>query len=241
VGPTDAIVPSAAPYWTGDGITLWLGDCREITAWLAADVLVTDPPYGIGWERGSVDYAWRGPIGLRGPMAIAGDADTSTRDAALALWGDRVGAVFAGLRAPPPAGSKHVLIYEKPGDAGVTNSLAGFRRDVEAIHLLGPWPRTNGGRSSILRTGSRQIGGQMGPSGRYGHPHAKPVDVMETLIMACPPGVIADPFAGAGSTLIAARNQGRCAIGIEIEERYAEAAARRLSQRSLFSEPERIT
>lgn len=176
-----------------------------------------------------MDYAWRRTAGPR-PKAIAGDGDTVARDAVLALWGERAAAVFGDLRAPMPAGSKQVLIYEKPGDAGTTNSLAGFRRDAEAVHLLGAWPRTYGGRSSILRTGARQVGGQLGPGGRYGHPHAKPVDVMEVLIAACPAGIIADPFAGAGSTLIAARNQGRQAIGVEIEERYAERAARRLDQ-----------
>lgn len=219
-----------APYWTGDGIELYLGDCREIDVWLTADVLVTDPPYGRGWKQGR---ARRGRYADDSHAGIAGDKDTTVRDEILAMWGDRPAIAFGDPMLPPPAETKQVCGYRKAVDAGTKGAFGGFRRDLEVIYLIGPWPAGLNGRTSILASAAPIQGGSHGLTGRYGHPHAKPVDVMETLIAACPPGVIADPFAGSGSTLVAARNLGRKAIGVELDERYAERAARRLAQAPL--------
>jgi DNA methylase len=223
-----------APYYSDDLVTLHLGDCREVTEWLAADVLVTDPPYGRGWRQGGDLRSSRGrPSVSRAHGGIAGDRDTSVRDAALLLWGDRCAVVFGDLMLPPPPGTRQVLAYRKARDAGSRGATGGFRRDVEAVYLIGSWPSGIGGRSSLIATSEPIQGGQYGVSARAGHPHAKPLDVMQELIGFCPPGVIADPFAGSGSTLLAARNLGRRAVGAELEEAYAEKAARRLSQMTL--------
>ena len=219
------------PYYADDLVTLYLGDCREITEWLAADVLVTDPPYGIGWKRHGGGKATNGR-GTDRHEGIEGDTDTRLRDNTLAAWGSRPSAVFGSFYAPPPADVRHVAVYLKPRNAGVLGSTTGLRRDVEPIYLTGPWPPRPAARSSVFTTASI-AGNPSSPQGRYGHPHAKPVDLMEALIAECPPGVIADPFAGSGSTLVAARNLGRRAIGVELDERYCETIAARLSQGAL--------
>lgn len=226
------------PYFTDGQVSLYVGDCLEVTEWLEADVLVTDPPYGRGWRqgRGMPSHGRRERTRSKGHDGIAGDDSTGTRDAVLALWGDRPAVVFGDLMLPPPGGTRQVLVYRKAPDAGSRGATGGYRRDAEAVYLLGPWPSGIGGRSSVLGTSAPIQGSDHGLAARYGHPHAKPTDVMEILIAACPPGVIADPFAGGGSTLVAARNLGRRVIGVEIDEQYAEKAARRLSQATLFGE-----
>lgn len=123
------------------------------------------------------------------------------------------------------------MVYRKASNAGARGAMGGFRRDAEAIYLVGPWSSGLGGRSSVLTSAAGTHAASL--SRRYGHPHAKPVDVLEALMSASPLGSVADPFAGSGSTLVAARNLGREAIGVEVAEEYAERAAQRLSQQVL--------
>src|SRR5690554_3042666 len=218
------------PYYEDELVTLYHGDCREITEWLEADVLVTDPPYGRNWRQGRLKSAHQAVDSHSG---LPGDLDPTSRHRVLDLWGQRPAVVFGDLMLAPPRGAKLVGVYQKPPNAGTRGAVGGFRRDAEAIYLIGPWPIGLGGRSSVIATATSSQGNPHSPQGKYHHPHTKPLDVMEQLITACPPGVIADPFAGSGSTLVAARNLGRHAIGVEIEERYCEIAARRLAQQPL--------
>lgn len=205
-------------YYEDDFVTLYHGDClAEHDEWTNADVLVTDPPYGIGWKIGN--HPKRGSVAHSG---IQNDADTAARDAVLATFGDRPGIVF-GAWAQPVADAKQTLVWRKPADSGVIGSTTGYRRDVALIFLTGKHPKRSASRSSVFTTNAGM--------GSYlnGHPHAKPVALMEALI-EWTSGVIADPFSGSGSTLVAAKALGRRAIGVELEEKYCDLIAKRLAQ-----------
>ena len=217
------------PYYSDDAVTIYHGDCREVLEWLTADVVVTDPPYGRRWRQGFI----RGHARNANSAGIAGDDDTTVRDQALALWGDRRAIVFGDLMLTPPTGTKLTCVYHKADKgAGMRGATGGVRRDCEAIYLIGPWPTGLGGRSALFAT-SRRLSSAVGVvSLNGGHPHTKPDDVMGQLVQLTD-GIIADPFAGSGSTLVAAKAHGRKAIGIEISERYCEIAARRMGQEVL--------
>lgn len=210
------------PYYDDGQCVIYHGDCREVTAWLDGDVLVTDPPYGIGWRRGG------NPARLSRPHAgIANDEDTSARDEALTMWGQLPALVFGSFYAPAPDGVRQVLVWHKGDTQGVVGSTTGFRRDAEPIYLCGGWPVVNVKWSSVVRSSRGSWNDELGATG---HPHTKPIDLMRLLVDRCPPGVIADPFMGSGSTIRAAMDLGRRAIGVELDERYCEVAAKRLAQ-----------
>lgn len=223
----------STPYYQDEAVTLWHGDCREVAAWLDADVLVMDPPYGTqfsvenpkgGYGRrqnaaGNSRYAsTRKNIGVEG-FTIANDGTTETRDEALTMWQARGPAlVFGSPRQPdPPILVADRLVWDKkrPGMNG-----GPWRYRHESIYVTAGFVRSSDAAVSIIEAWPDQTD----------HIHAKPLALMLRLVAAAPPGVIADPFAGSGSTLAAAKQLGRRAIGVELDERYCEIAARRLGQ-----------
>lgn len=209
------------PYYRDESVELWHGDCLEIDAWLQADVLVTDPPYGMAYESNFNRDRRNAKVG----RGVAGDGTTESRDAALSMWGDRPGLVFGTWRIARPPAVRQVLIWHKSNAVGMGDLSLPWGPNHEDIYVLGAG--FVGKRGSSVIPHPLQMSGD---ADRPDHPTPKPVGLMEALIEKCPRGVVADPFAGSGSTLIAARNLGRRAIGVEIDERYCEIAAKRLAQ-----------
>lgn len=216
------------PYYhdADNGITIYHGDCREILLTLDLSevaAMVTDPPYGTQLLAGG--------YGRQQRHTIANDCDTSARDEVLSQWGGPA-LVFGSPRMPEPPGQwDHRLVWDKcePGMNG-----GPWRYTHECIFVRGEgWVRLGGSSFSILRYPTRN-----GAVGRGVHPHRKPVPLMIALVAAAPAGAIVDPFMGAGSTLRAAKDLGRPAIGIELEERYCEAAVESIAQEVMRPEPE---
>jgi DNA modification methylase len=207
------------PYYADDAVTIYHGDCREITEWLAADVLVTDPPYGIDYQSGHFGTL---------PRSIACDTDTTVRDGALAAWGDRPALAFGTWRRPRPEATRMLLVWDSKGALGMGALDLPWKPAHQEIYVLGSGFHGHRG-TDVLRYAPVQA---MAANGRV-HPHEKPVELMRDLIGKCPPGVIADPFMGSGTTLRAAKDLGRKAIGVEVDERYCEIAARRMAQEVL--------
>lgn len=170
------------PYFEDDLVTLFHGDCLEVDPWLTADVLVTDPPYGIAYSSGGMSNA-RVPISEQ----INNDKTIEVRDSVLELWGDRSAIVFGSWRMPRPKNTRHRLIWYKQ------NALPGMRATPwygaeEEIYILGT-DFVGKPEQNVLVTTLRQDGAA-GEVAKIGHPTPKPISLMERLIDKSPPGVM---------------------------------------------------
>lgn len=215
------------PYYTDDLVTLYHGDCREIPEWLAADVLLVDPPYGISYNSGRI----------RDTLAasIQSDEDTAVRDDVLRAWGERPALVFGTWRIPRPSGTQARLVWDTKGANGMGDLSIPWKPSDQEIYVLNHTAEHGfrGRRSSnVLVCPPVQSTAR---NGRL-HPHEKPVALLTSLIEKCPPGVLADPCAGSGSLGVAAKTMGRRAVLVESDARYLPVIVDRLRQEALMFE-----
>lgn len=208
-------------YYHDDHVTLYHGDCHSDTGYMqlrSADVLVTDPPYG---------YSYASNRKAERDQVIHGDQDTRSRDAVLKAWGDKPAIVFGHWKNHRPYGIRTILVWDKGESTGMGDLTLPWKGNWEEIYILGQGFTGHRGGSVLRYTVPNAVA-----HGRN-HQNEKPVGLMRDLIQKCPPGVIIDPFAGSGTTLRAAKDLGRRAVGFEIEERYCRIAAERLGQEAL--------
>ena len=199
------------PYYADESVTLYHGDCREVLPTLeSVDLLLTDPPYGIAsvWTGGR-SHGWgnaRSDSGVRNGWDAAAP-DKALLDLMLSKATDAV--IWGGNYFPLPV-SRGWLIWNKP-ERNFTLAeaeLAWTSRDM--VIRVADLPRSEVGRQ---------------------HPTQKPLSLMRWCLGFFPKAeTVIDPFAGSGTTLRAAKDLGRSAIGIEAHEPYCEIAARRLDQ-----------
>jgi site-specific DNA-methyltransferase (adenine-specific) len=215
----------AGLYYSEPGIELWHGDCREVLPTLAAgspDALVTDPPFGIGWSRASWSDAPADYPDLIGWLVA--EANRLVTD----------GFCFV-FQAMPNVGRFHEWFPEGWRIFAACKNFAQIR-PTGVWHSWDPvvfWRNgPNSAPNSALVNRDYCVGNVAGVFGDgINHPCPKPLDTMRHIVNVAAPvgGLVIDPFFGSGSTLLAAKLLGRRAWGCEIEERYCEIAARRLT------------
>jgi hypothetical protein len=198
-------------YYQDDAVTLYHGDCREILPTLEFCAVVSDPPYGVLADGGSA--ATRRSGGNKDSGVMGWDVaparallDVLTAKPAM-LWGG------CHLDLPPTFG---YLVWDKQIDGLNFGEVEYCWTNMRFA------PRVFRYRA-------------VGVDGGKVHPTQKPEALMQWCLGFLPKSVvvIVDPFMGSGTTLVAAKRWGRKAVGIELEERYCEIAAKRLSQGAL--------
>ena len=214
------------PYYDdGNGIVIYHGDCREILPHLEpVDLVLTDPPYGVGLGSRKNNNRER--------IAYTQTADNDeTIDGVLAVI---EAALVIAKRVVLTPGVKNLLRYPPPTHIGSFY--------YPAASGCNPWGFSCW--QPILFYGKDPYGGKGSkpdsysstePAEQNGHPCPKPLGQWAWLMArtSLEDETILDPFMGSGTTLRAAKDLGRKAIGIEIEEKYCEIAAKRLAQEVL--------
>lgn len=244
---------SGEPFYDEDGITIYHADFRDVEVPGVADCIVTDPPYGqtsLYWDRWVSEWPTTVRPSLRfgASMWCFGSLRmfmehapefAGWRFAQDLVWekhngsnfhADRFRRVHEQVAQFYPNGTPWGDVYNvTPTTPDATRWTV--RRKERPPHTGdiadSTYTSSDGGprlQRSVIRVRSMH--------GRAQHPTQKPVGIVAPLIEAsCPPdGTVYDPFAGSGTTGVAAREVGRRAVLVEIQERYCEIAAKRLSQ-----------
>ena len=215
------------PYYDRGGIAIYNADCRQVLPFLGRfDLLLTDPPYGIDVGNDSRFFVILGRTCGTFPLLAKSDWDKepparwfldavqeSVKTAI--LWGGN----YYGLPASPCW-----LVWDKDNGRNTFADceLAWTNMKTAVRKFKWRWQgmlQEKGGKGKEFRT----------------HPTQKPLPLMRWCLSLVPDAkTVLDPFMGSGTTLVAAKLEGRRAVGIEINERYCESAAKRLEQGVLF-------
>lgn len=232
------------PYYEDDAVTIYHGDCQELLPSLKADLAFTSPPYNLGKQSG--DFANMRDGYLSHDDNLAEEEYVAWQKEVLSLLWKAVapsGAIFynhkplirGGLALLPirlmPAEVflRQVIVWDRR--VGMNWSPGHFCPQHEWVMLLAhpDFSLASRGHSAAGDVWSLPID----QNREDAHPCAFPTTLPTTAISATDAGTILDPFMGSGTTLRAAKDLGRKAIGIEIEERYCEIAAKRCAQEVL--------
>lgn len=246
----------AEPYFSDGTVTLYHGRMEEVmqdfgeAEW--ADACITDPPYGetaLAWDRWPENWPlivhWHTySLWCFGSMRMFTSRWEQFRGWKLAqdvVWEKHNGSGFAADRFKRV---HELALHFYHGDWKQV-CHAPVRVAAQGGHQGGPTVRKSAAHTGAIQAkqwtddGTRLARSVIKArlTNRAIHPTEKPQAILDPLIRYSVPvgGLVLDPFAGSGSTLLTARSLGRRAIGIEANEAYCEAAARRLSEPDLFA------
>jgi site-specific DNA-methyltransferase (adenine-specific) len=237
-------------YYQDESVTLHLGDSREIAPTLTADAVIVDPPYGdtpLAWDTWPDGWVQALPdvnsVWCFGSMRMflehARDfTDNGWKYGQEIVWEKHNGSGFTTDRFRRV---HEFAMHFYRGPWGEVHKETQYTYDAKkrSVNRIAKDAAHNGaiGTSSYASEdgGPRLMRSVIQARGMHGkalHPTQKPIDILTPLVRySCPPGgTVLDMFAGSGSTLVAAVQEGRKAIGIEVDEKYCEIIAGRLSQ-----------